>query len=253
VELGPYAVVGDNVIIDDEATVSQSVVVDNTYVGKLVKLHNRLADGKRLVDLTSGDHVEVADPWWLSETPATLSGSPARRYADVALAAALLLLLLPVGLPWGLLWWLAAGKPLTRVTHVRPGAGGQPLTLYRFPASGRNGLAAWLTYWQQRLEFERLPELLSVLRGELGLVGGKPLTAAEAASVAEAWQVQASAPTPGFTGLWYVQTQRRSGLDEILVTDAYFEATRSWRNDLRILWQTPAAWVRRLRQSRDTA
>jgi lipopolysaccharide/colanic/teichoic acid biosynthesis glycosyltransferase len=92
-----------------------------------------------------------------------------------------------------------------------------------------------------------LGELWHVLKGDLGLVGVKPLSPAEAEDVTELWQQKRYDYHAGFTGLWYIQTGAQG--DEVLVADAYYAATRNWREDLRLLGQTPLAWLRRAIQS----
>jgi lipopolysaccharide/colanic/teichoic acid biosynthesis glycosyltransferase len=92
-----------------------------------------------------------------------------------------------------------------------------------------------------------LPELLNVVKGDLRLVGVKPLSSEEINEITEDWQRQRHDYNPGFTGLWYLQTLPKSSLDDILIADAYYVAVRSWREDLKILKQTPSAWYRRLK------
>ena len=83
------------------------------------------------------------------------------------------------------------------------------------------------------------------LKGEISFVGVKPLLPAQADRIIEAWQLQRHQNQAGFTGLWYIQTDQKSELDEILITDTYYVATRTWREDMKILRQTPAAWAKR--------
>ncbi len=90
-----------------------------------------------------------------------------------------------------------------------------------------------------------MPELWNVLKGELCLVGVKPLTTGDMIQITEAWQQTRNDYYPGFTGNWFLQTNPNSGLDDILIADAYYVATRSWREDVKILKQTPSAWRRR--------
>jgi NDP-sugar pyrophosphorylase family protein len=259
VELGPNAVLGANVVVDDEATVRDSLVLDNTYVGKLVKIENRLAAGNLLVDVATSDYVRVADTFWLGETPQTLSDSVGRRLRDLLVALVIGLLLLPAALVWGVILWLSQGQVLTGVALAPrySSAGSEPAPprrLWRFSSSERTAWAARLSRWQAGLEIDRWPELWSVITGDLALVGTKPVTAAEAAqtdggaaSDALAGRSQ-PACEPGFTGLWYVQTGREADRDEIRIADAYYAATWSWRSDWQILARTPAAWMRRVRQ-----
>jgi lipopolysaccharide/colanic/teichoic acid biosynthesis glycosyltransferase len=66
----------------------------------------------------------------------------------------------------------------------------------------------------------------------------------------EDWHQKRYECQPGFTGLWYIQADASSDLDEILVADVYYAATHNWRDDLRLFWRTPAAWWKHLRAQR---
>ena len=96
-------------------------------------------------------------------------------------------------------------------------------------------------------ELDRLPALWNVLTGDLRLVGVQPLTEDAVRVCIEDWQRERLGYPAGFTGLWYIQAARGADPDTTAVADAYYVATRTWRADWRILWQTPAAWVRRIR------
>ena len=84
------------------------------------------------------------------------------------------------------------------------------------------------------------------------MVGVKPLTLDEADQLCEEWQQKHDDYFPGFTGLWFIQNGRDSELDETLISDVYYVATRSWREDARILWRTPRAWLGRIKSHSDS-
>jgi lipopolysaccharide/colanic/teichoic acid biosynthesis glycosyltransferase len=114
-------------------------------------------------------------------------------------------------------------------------------------ATRRQGRLTALGRWLERWELCRLPELWSVLKGELALVGVKPLSAEEASGLTENWQQTRQGYREGFTGLWYVQTGRGDELDDVLIADAYYAATRNWQQDMTLLLRTPVAWWQRTR------
>jgi lipopolysaccharide/colanic/teichoic acid biosynthesis glycosyltransferase len=97
----------------------------------------------------------------------------------------------------------------------------------------------------EQWELYRLPELVNVLRGDMALVGVKPLQAIEADHLRELWQQKRHDLPAGFTGLWYMQTDVTSDLDAVLVVDVYYTATRTWHGDLLLLLRTPYRWLRR--------
>jgi lipopolysaccharide/colanic/teichoic acid biosynthesis glycosyltransferase len=122
-------------------------------------------------------------------------------------------------------------------------------SLLRFCTHHKDGQLTGLGGWLEKWDGHRLPELLNVLRGDMSMVGVKPLPVEAVNQINEAWQEQRHSYQSGFTGLWYLQNGRNAQLDETLITDTYYVATRTWREDQRILWQTPAAWSRHTRRA----
>jgi lipopolysaccharide/colanic/teichoic acid biosynthesis glycosyltransferase len=236
VELGPNAIIGANVIIDDEATVTNSTIVDRTYVGRLVKLTDRMVNRAQLINF-QGENTPVVDKFLLGETGFSLTGEATRRIFDIVVAALTLIIVAPLLLLIGLWSILRTGHLVARIPLI----GARPSTQDSEPATF-NGLR--FNVWQ-RTGLNRLPELINVLRGDLSLVGVKPLTIDEAQHVADDWQKQRYTRPAGCTGEWYVQTQAGSTLDEVLVADAYYAATHTARGDLRLLLRTPVTWLRR--------
>lgn len=97
----------------------------------------------------------------------------------------------------------------------------------------------------RRSSLDELPQLLNVLRGEMSLVGPRPVVTAE---LMEHYRGEAAVlycrVRPGLTGLW--QVSGRSGLSyrERVRLDSEYVRTGSLGLDLRILWRTPWAVLR---------
>lgn len=108
-----------------------------------------------------------------------------KRLIDLALTVPGLVLISPLLSLIALLVWLRLGRPVL-FHHLRPGYRGRPFTMYKFrtmsearDADGRllpdearlTGLGRFL----RALSLDELPELFNVLRGEMSLVGPRPL------------------------------------------------------------------------------
>jgi lipopolysaccharide/colanic/teichoic acid biosynthesis glycosyltransferase len=223
----------------------------------------RVVDRTLTIDAATGASTVIVDRFLLAETTPASVGAGLGHLGDVVGAALLLLVTLPVTLLAGLaalLSSLAAGQGL-RVLVRRPRMGRRPHTPTGDEAAaaprqfGLAGLATRrandgftpLGRFLERSELDRLPALWNVLTGDLRLVGVQPLTQDEVSQCVEDWQRERLTYPAGFTGLWYIQAPRNADADTTAVTDAYYVATRTWRNDLRLLAQTPAAWIRRIR------
>jgi lipopolysaccharide/colanic/teichoic acid biosynthesis glycosyltransferase len=99
--------------------------------------------------------------------------------------------------------------------------------------------------WLEALELHRLPELFNVINGDMSIVGVKPLPVEAIDLIQEEWQQKRFECPSGITGMWYIHTDQNSTLDEILVADAYYAATRNWRQDAKLIWQTIPTWFKR--------
>jgi len=84
---------------------------------------------------------------------------------------------------------------------------------------------------------DELPQVFNVLRGEMSLVGPRPLIPAEHARMPE-WARVRDEVTPGITGLWQVAGRTDLTFEEMLELDRRYVETRSARRNLEILVRT---------------
>jgi exopolysaccharide biosynthesis polyprenyl glycosylphosphotransferase len=91
--------------------------------------------------------------------------------------------------------------------------------------------------WLRAFSLDELPQLINVLRGEMSLVGPRPLVIDEDALV-EGWHRDRLLLTPGMTGPWQVLGPRRPPLQEMVKVDYLYAANWSIWNDIKILLRT---------------
>jgi lipopolysaccharide/colanic/teichoic acid biosynthesis glycosyltransferase len=112
--------------------------------------------------------------------------------------------------------------------------------LYKLEADPRvTTLGAFL----RKTSLDELPQLFNVLRGEMSLVGPRPVLPWEAAMFAEPYQ-RRFCVKPGITGLWQVSGRSRLSMQEALDLDIEYVARRSFVLDLLILCRTIPAVCR---------
>lgn len=92
---------------------------------------------------------------------------------------------------------------------------------------------------------DELPQLLNVVRGEMRLVGNRPLPLDEAELLREPWQRARFFAPAGLTGLWQVSVRSDCTPRARLALDTAYAATRSPWLDFRILLATVLAVIRR--------
>jgi Undecaprenyl-phosphate galactose phosphotransferase WbaP len=84
---------------------------------------------------------------------------------------------------------------------------------------------------------DELPQLYNVLRGEMNLVGPRPIVDAEVPKYGKVYKMYQRV-TPGITGLWQVSGRTDTGYEERVVLDAYYIRNWSIWLDLVILART---------------
>jgi exopolysaccharide biosynthesis polyprenyl glycosylphosphotransferase len=89
----------------------------------------------------------------------------------------------------------------------------------------------------RRLSLDELPQLWNVLRGEMSMVGPRPLIEAEDQRV-QAWARGRLDLTPGITGYWQVLGRTRIPFDEMVKLDYLYVMTWSLWGDLRLILRT---------------
>jgi exopolysaccharide biosynthesis polyprenyl glycosylphosphotransferase len=97
----------------------------------------------------------------------------------------------------------------------------------------------------RRMSLDELPQLWNVLRGEMSLVGPRPLVIEED-SLVQGWLRRRLDVTPGMTGVWQVLGSARIPLHEMVKLDYLYRANWTLWLDLKILLRTvPFVFARR--------
>jgi exopolysaccharide biosynthesis polyprenyl glycosylphosphotransferase len=192
----------------------------------------------------------------------------AKRSFDFVGAIALLALLSP------LLALIAAAVRLTSrgpvlFRSIRPGIGGEPFACFKFrtmrtdaeqlqadleslnEASGplfkirRDPRLTRVGVLLRRYSLDELPQLLNVVRGEMSLVGPRPLPQRDFEQL-EDWHKKRYLVLPGMTGLWQVSGRSELDFDDLVRLDFLYLERWSVGLDLAILLKTlPAVLTRR--------
>lgn len=170
-----------------------------------------------------------------------------KRLLDIIIAAAALVLLSPVLL---LLAWQIRRKLGTPVLfrQVRPGRGGIPFVMYKFrtmrDAADENGRplpdVERLTPFGRKLRaasLDELPELWNVLKGDMSLVGPRPLLM-EYLPLYNAEQRRRHLVRPGITGWAQVNGRNAISWPEKFRLDVWYVENRSLLLDIKILFLT---------------
>jgi len=180
-----------------------------------------------------------------------------RRLLDVTVAGTLLLVLAPfLGVLALLVRETSTGPALFR--QIRIGRNGQPFVLLKLRTMRADAPGPVITSagdpritrlgaWLRRTKLDELPQLWNVLRGDMSLVGPRPIRPRFfeelAADLPAYWQ--RLVVRPGLTGFAQIRRGYETSMAEKLAHDLEWIADRSVRLYLRTLWTTG---IRVLRQ-----
>jgi lipopolysaccharide/colanic/teichoic acid biosynthesis glycosyltransferase len=95
----------------------------------------------------------------------------------------------------------------------------------------------------RQTSLDELPQLFNVLRGDMSLVGPRPTTFDS--STYSLWHTYRLEVRPGMTGLWQVRGRNATTFDERLRLDIQYIRQRSLWLDLKLLFLTVPALLRR--------
>jgi len=140
------------------------------------------------------------------------------------------------------------GRPVL-FTQPRAGRDGRVFTIYKFRTMrvGDGDDDARITPLGRLLRstsLDELPELWNVVRGDMSLVGPRPLLV-DYLGRYDAFQARRHEVRPGITGLAQVSGRNASSWAARLDLDVRYVDQRSLGLDLRILWRTVGAVLRR--------
>jgi exopolysaccharide biosynthesis polyprenyl glycosylphosphotransferase len=192
----------------------------------------------------------------------------AKRSFDLLLATVGLLLLSPVLAIIAVAVKLGSPGPVI-YRSVRPGMGGRPFRCFKFRTMREhadqiqddleplNELSGALFKIREdprltrvgrllrRFSLDELPQLANVMRGEMSLVGPRPLPMRDFERL-EDWHKKRYLVLPGITGLWQVSGRAELDFDDLVRLDFLYLERWSILLDLSILMKTiPAVLTRR--------
>jgi hypothetical protein len=225
-KVGPHAWIEDEVLIDHDATVSDSWVGPRTYVGALTHVHRSLAWGNGLLNYETNSYLEVPDAFLLSDLQPTKSQRVRSGLLGRSLALALAALTSPVALA---AWWRSRRQGIDFCAKQRAMVPMSAGTLTAVREVEYAEFPAFQGLWR------RWPQLWNVARGDFTWVGNRPITREQAAELTTEFdQLWLAAPV-GLLSLADAEGCREVFSDEARAHASFYAAQLSPKLDLQIL------------------
>jgi lipopolysaccharide/colanic/teichoic acid biosynthesis glycosyltransferase len=208
----------------------------------------------------------------LYEFPDSFTGVNLPRIVDIFLAATLLLICAPLLALCGLLIKIFSRGPIL-FKQDREGLHGRPFTMLKLRSMHVDAgtiLQQWLATHpleaQEWVRYRRLardprlipfigrplrlfsldelPQLWNILRGDMTLVGPRPLEFDVLDRFPAKYRARRALVKPGLTGLWQISGRSEHELRRVLAIDMVYLRHRGLKLDFQILLRTPLAVVR---------
>jgi lipopolysaccharide/colanic/teichoic acid biosynthesis glycosyltransferase len=177
-----------------------------------------------------------------------------KRILDVLISTMLCLAVFPVALSLAILILRNMGRPVL-FTPLRPGFQGKLFRFCKFRTMGdardSNGKTlpdedriTPLGRWMRRWSLDEIPQLWNVLKGDMSLVGPRPLLPQYLERYTPE-QARRHEVKPGITGWAQVNGRNAITWEEKFQLDVWYVDNRSFLLDLKILWMTSVKVLRR--------
>lgn len=177
-----------------------------------------------------------------------------KRLLDIAGATTVLIVTSPIQVGIAAIVRIRMGSPVF-FKQPRPGLMGEPFTLLKFrtmrtfenKANVNQSDASRLTpfgRWLRSTSIDELPELLNVIRGEMSLVGPRPLLMDYLERYTPE-QGRRHIVKPGITGWAQINGRNSLTWDEKFTHDVWYVEHLSFKIDVQILWRTAIQVINR--------
>lgn len=234
---------------------------------KNIKLKVLSPESDRLLQMTHVHDIAGITLYAPDQTKVALFRRIVKRLFDIVVSSFLILLLSPIFILCALLIYLESGRPII-FKHKRTSVkGGKEFDFYKFRSmiDGAEELREELFKYNEsdgalfkmkndprmtrvgkfirKFSIDELPQLFNVLKGDMSLVGPRPLPPEDFNRLEEGpefWEAvkYRARMKPGITGLWQISGRSHLGFREMILLDLYYVENQSLLFDLEIIFET---------------
>jgi mannose-1-phosphate guanylyltransferase / phosphomannomutase len=242
-------ILSDNVTVKRHARLNNTVVLPSTYIGQSVELHHAIVWGNLLIPINNGTIKPIFDRRLLADLKIPVLYSQFVEVLNRALGVFMLLISIPLW-PFALLAALLQNprKPLQKI-KLRG-------NLKKIEQEAVIQARDFTTFeWATSIAVLRhLPKLLTVITGQLRIVGVRPETPEQSEARTthsehfEAWERMRDYAPIGLIGPSQLTLPCHAPKEEFLIVEAHYARTRHFSTDILWLWRgflaffTKRAW-----------
>ncbi len=232
--IGPSAVISENCILDEQSSVENSLVAPGTYIGQGLELEQVIVDRNRLVNVRIGTSLLVSESFLLSGLTEHTTHYRVQRMLSRLGALALIVVLWPVASLIILYLLIAKKGALSYDRALRIPTENNPSVWheYRIPCFRMH--AADQTDRWTGFFLHLWPGLISVLKGDLFLVGVQHRSRQEVEALPNDWRAIYLKSKCGLITEASVMFGDAPSKDELYTAEAYYSATANVSHDLHL-------------------
>jgi NDP-sugar pyrophosphorylase family protein len=231
-KIGPNVIIGSHCIVDKSCRIRESVIFDHTYVGSHSDLNRVIVDGRLVYQVDHDLATWIDDP--------SIVGSTQLKAGAVSFGSRILaILLLALGLPVIALLAVVrtlSGKAALAKDNLYIPTGRDLMGAVTYRPLQVYSLDVTQPFWQ------KMPWMLSVIKGDMELVGTTP--ARDANPEVPDWARELAGIRPGVITLYDLAEEKDAETETKYVTDNYYLVTRSFQSNMILVGR----WIGRLLQ-----
>lgn len=182
-------------------------------------------------------HANAAPVTWTAAAPGAVPR--AKRILDIALSATALLALAPILLLFAIGIRIDSPGPILYASR-RFGRNGRIFRCFKFRTMNASGNVTPFGTFLRTYSLDELPQFLNVLRGEMSIVGPRPVMAGES-DAPHLVRMPRFEMNPGLTGLWAVQDLESDPFASYVSPDDTYRRNWSLWLDMKIILRSMAA------------
>jgi undecaprenyl-phosphate galactose phosphotransferase len=190
-------------------------------------------------------------------------GNAIKRIFDITISISIIISILPLIIP--LILYIKINKSSFIFKHYRIGKNGKIFPCYKIQtmknnadeilikhlASNESARKEWSLEYKlkedprvtpfgrilRKLSIDELPQLINVVKGDMSLVGPRPITSSEIKYYGNYFNDYKKV-RPGITGLWQISGRNDIGYEQRVLLDAWYVSNQSLKLDIFILIKT---------------
>lgn len=225
--IGPYTVIENSCIVDSGSKISNTLVLQHSYIGQKLSLTKAIVDRSLLVNIPLNTEVIIQDDFILSEIKPVSPLNFVYKSLERFFACIMLIATLPLFLSM-LISYRIKKEPKLFLPANHNLARWRYFQLYTFEKKGQEEASS-----KKSFPFKRMPVLINVVRGEVNFVGVMPRSREEVMSLPPDWKHLYLISKLGLITLSDLDNATDS-LDDCYAADAYYVVHMGLLFDLRL-------------------